>query len=244
MVRINRGGSKKLKTQDCLTCPARRQAEWAVASDAEMRQVRDAKTSLSLQRGQFLFIQGQYSPWLFCIGKGTLAVARSEEGAGTIFLRLVHAGSTIGYRNHLNDTIPTTSAKAVKACQVCKIDPDVFAALLKNNQALGKIFLLSLARELEATETAMVELAALPVRSRLARLLLSLVETEPARVSGSGVEIETPMTWRDMSELINTRPETLARAIKALESEGVIFHSGHSIHIPRLESLRKEGEAR
>ncbi len=241
MVRINRGGSKKLKSQDCLACPARRQAEWAAASDKEMCQVRDTKTSLKLQRGQFLFIQGQYSPWLFCIGEGTLAVGKSEEGAGAMFLRLVRAGSTIGYRNHLNHTIPTTSAKAVEACQVCKIDADVFAALLKNNQGLGRNFLLSLAKELEATETAMVELAALPVRSRLARLLLSLVETQPARESGSGVDIETPMTWRDMSELINTRPETLARTIQAMESEGIIFHRGHSIHIPRLESLRIEG---
>ncbi len=226
---------------DCLTCPLRRQAEWTGATNEEMCRVRDTRTIQRYQRGQFLYIQGQPSKGVFCIREGSLVVMKDVPGGSPLPLRLVHSGQTIGFRNYMNHGVATTTAKALEPCVVCQVNPDLFKGLVKKNPALNRNFLNRLAKDLDEAELALVELAALPVRSRLARLLLSIMKHHAVQESGDGVSLETSMTWRDMSELIYTRPETLARTIHAMEEEGLLSHKGHSIHIPKVASLRAEG---
>lgn len=245
MARGTRGPLKKnMEPLDCRLCPNRQQAEWCALTDEGMEAVNEIKITRNLQRGQFLYMQEQISPGIFCIAKGTLAVSRKEEGTGSILLRLAHAGQTLGFRNVLNHSISITSAKALERCTICHIAGETFTGLLKTNPALEKNFLNRLAKDLAATESTMVELASLPVRSRLARVLMMLAKHYAVEKPANGLELRPPMTWRDISQLIYTRPETLTRTMQAMESDGLFRHKGHSIHIPRLAPLIEEGKAR
>ena len=89
-------------------------------------------------------------------------------------------------------------------------------------------------------EESVVELASIPVRNRLARLLVSLMDRYSISEEGNGTVMTPPMTWRDMSELLCTRPETLTRTLNAMESDGIFHHKGHTITINDLQRLRHE----
>jgi len=82
------------------------------------------------------------------------------------------------------------------------------------------------------------------VRGRVARLIVGLVERtrEPAAHPGLNgpCEVALPMTRRDMAELLCTRPETLTRALQALEDDGLLRNAGHRLAIPSLSRLRAE----
>lgn len=241
MMRAKRKGSTIPKGLDCRDCPNRYRTEWAALSDNEMRRVRNTKTPIALQRGHYLFAQGQVHPGVFCLFAGTVAITKKDNGTGTVFLRLAHAGQILGFRNHINRSVCTTSAKILEPCTVCHIDGEVFAGLLRENPELEKQFLRGVVAELDSTESTMAALASLPVRSRLARFLIALARRYSIDQPADDMEVRAPMTWRDMSELIYTRPETLTRTVQAMENEGVFRHKGHSIHIARFEDLMEEG---
>jgi CRP-like cAMP-binding protein len=224
----------------CSSCPTRTQAEWAVLTDEEMLLVEQSKITHYHLRGELLYAQNQPTAAIQCIGSGMIAVIKGEEQGSNIFVRLAHAGETLGYQNLLNGAICSNSAKALSPCTVCHIGTEVLERLFQLQPALEKKFQAHMAEDLDAMEVSILQLASLPVRSRLARLLVALVERY-ATSWETGVRIMTPpMTRRDMSELLCTRPETLTRTMQAMESEGVLQNQGHAITINRLDSLRSE----
>lgn len=228
---------------NCEECPSRTLSQFAATTDEEMEKISGARNVQYLQRGQFLFIQGQLQPGIYCISSGTFALSREVPGVGSVLLRLVHGGETLGYRNMINNSICTNSARAVENSTVCHIDAEVFHTLKQNNPNLAERFLASLAEEVDHTEESLVELVLLPVRSRLARLLLMLVGHYGREHPVQGTELRPPMTWRDLSELINTRPETFTRTMHAMENDGLFRHRGHLINIPDLNALKAEANA-
>jgi CRP/FNR family transcriptional regulator len=205
-----------------------------------MRVVEQSKITHQHLRGELLYAQNQPAAAIQCIASGTVAITKGEEQGGNIFVRLAHAGETLGYQNLLNGGVCANSAKALSPSTVCHIGTEVLERMFQQHPALEKKFQAHMAEDLNAMETSMLHLASLPVRSRLARLLVALLERYATRGEAGTTIMTPPMTRRDMSELLCTRPETLTRTMQAMESEGMFQHQGHAITITRLDSLRSE----
>lgn len=56
------------------------------------------------------------------------------------------------------------------------------------------------------------------------------------------MRLELPLSRRDMGELLGMRPETVARAIRALESSDVATFTGRTVVIRDLDALFDEVE--
>ena len=225
---------------NCLNCPTRRKAEWSVLSDAQMRLIDQCKITQMFQRGQNIYRQSQPCAGIHCIQQGTAAISKGEEQGGNIFVRLAYEGQTMGYRNLLAPNGCTTSAKALESSVICQIPAEAVNKLIADNPLLGDGFQTHIAEDLDEMEISMLQLASLPVRSRLARLLWTLSKRYATRGEGGETVMTPPITRRDMSELLCTRPETLTRTMQAMESEGLFTHRGQSILFPRMDALLEE----
>jgi CRP-like cAMP-binding protein len=225
---------------DCLACPTRRSAEWAVLTDEEMAEINASKTTRRYHRGEFVFTQGQPCSGIYCIASGTTAVRRAEQALPSVLVRLAFAGQTLGYRAVLEGACCTGDAKVLEPCVICRIETGLLQKLLRRHRALTRAFQARLADDLDATEALLAQVAWLPVRSRVARLILGLVERHGPILDADALALELPMTRRDMAELLCTRPETLTRALQAMEDDGLVQSAGHRIAIPDLPRLRAE----
>lgn len=227
----------------CLNCPTRHLAEWSFLTDREMELVESCKTVDNYPRGKLIFEQNQPCTGIFCIRAGTVVISKPHSGKGNIYIRLVHAGQTLGYRNLLNgrqSMVCSNSAKALTASVVCHLDLAALSTLFSQFPRLERKFQEHMAEDLDSMEESVVGLASIPVRNRLARLLVSLMDRYATPEEGNGAVMTPPMTWRDMSELLCTRPETLTRTLHAMETDGIFHHKGHTITIDDLERLRHE----
>jgi len=224
---------------ECQNCPTRSLAEWSALNDDDMGAVEEARTARTFQRGQVLFAQSQPATGIYCIHTGAVALTKQSESSEQTYVRLAHAGQTFGYPNMLNAMVCTTSAKALGRATICHVEVQPLRAILRRRPALERRFNLHMAEDLDETERHLVQLASLPVRSRLARLLVDLSDRYAHPENGSTV-MTPPMTWRDMSELLCTRPETLTRTIHAMQEDGVFNQKGHLLSIPDMDVLRGE----
>ena len=57
------------------------------------------------------------------------------------------------------------------------------------------------------------------------------------------LHIKLPMTRQQLAAMVGTRPETLARTLGALTTEGIALFEGRNVRVPDLDSLFDEVEA-
>ncbi len=225
---------------ECLDCPTRALAEWSALSDQDMTQLSRAKSSRRYGKGEFIYVQGEACSGVYCLAQGTAAIRRAALPLPPILVRLAFAGETLGYRNLLGG-VCTTSAKTLEPCLICHIEPAVLSRFLRRSVRLSRGFQHHLAEDLDTAEAAMLSVAWLPVRARLASLLLYLLERIGPEQSAIGAgEFLLPMTRRDMAELLCTRPETLTRTVQSLEADRVVRVAGNRVTVPSTRRLREE----
>ncbi|MEO0813973.1 MAG: Crp/Fnr family transcriptional regulator, partial [Myxococcota bacterium] len=168
-------GLKTLKTKpvSCLTCENRDNSEWCALEREELEELDRVKTTNVYQPGQTVFYQGNSCLGVFCVEAGTVALRKSDANGNSVIVRLVKAGETLGYRSFFSGGHYAASAEALTSARVCFIDRDAVSALLQQNPKIGYKFLSHMARDLEQSDNAQLNMATLDVRTRLCHLKMA-----------------------------------------------------------------------
>lgn len=226
----------------CFHCTSREQAEWCVLKDDDLQLLTRVKVANTYRPGQVIFYQGNPCLGLYCIESGTVALRKSDPSGASALLRMAHGGDTLGYRTFFAGGAYHASAEVLTEARVCFIDRAAVEGLLQHNPALGHRFIMRMADALAKAEDAQLQMLALPVRARLSHLLLVLKDRF-ATVDDEGImRIELPLARQDMAAMIGARPETIARAIKALERDQVATFEQRTVVVPDLDALLNEIE--
>jgi CRP/FNR family transcriptional regulator len=243
MSRPGRFPSKPARVSiNCFTCQNRDRSEWCNLDPSDVKVLNERKLCLAYAPGQMLYEQGEACEGIFVIEQGTVAVRKADKFGNTVLLRLCHAGETVGYRDFLAGGSHTTSADALVNSTVCRIGRGEVRALLDRNPALGLRFVQRMAQDLETAEDAILQTSALPVRMRLAHLLLMLKDRYGTMGDDGVLKLELPLARQDIAAILGARPETIARTLHALENDGVARFSGRTVIIPDLDLLLDEVE--
>lgn len=225
----------------CLTCEHRAEEWCALGDDAST--LNELKTCNVYQPGQTIFYQGNPCLGLYCIEEGTIALRKGDAQGNEVIVRLVHKGEILGARTFFAEGQYTASAVALSACRVCFIDKMMLEKLIQRNPEVSGVFLKNIARQLHSAEESKLHFATLPVRARLAYLLLDLKERYGDMDEEGNLHIQLPLSRQDMASLIVTRPETLSRTIRALEKDNVARFVKRSVQISDLDALFDEVES-
>ena len=227
---------------NCFTCQNRDMREWCILSFEDLALLDKSKTTYTYEPGQIIFNQGDPCRGIHDIETGTIAIRRTNSEGNSTLVRLAHGGQTLGYRDYFGGKEYTSSAEALRKCTVCHIDSKALQDLLQHNPSLGLRFLERIADDLESVEESLLQRATLPIRTRLAHLLLTLKFRYGEADNDGTIKIDLPMQRQDLAALLATRPETLARAFKAMKVDGVLTSSGRTVTIPDLDNLLDEIE--
>lgn len=225
------------KHVNCFNCLNRNRSEWCQLSPPELRDLDGAKICHVYQPGQTIFFQGNQCLGVYCIESGTVALRKTDASGNSVIVRMVNSGETLGYRAYFADSVYSASAEALEQCRICFIRRDVVKQMLENNPALGTAFLRRIARDLEDAETLQLQTATLPVRTRLAHLLLVLKDRFGTVEEDGTLTIDLPLARQDIAAMLGTRPETVARAVRSLHDEGVALFDGRHCRVRDLDEL-------
>lgn len=226
----------------CLTCDSRCHSEFRDLDDENLSLLHSMKVSNVYQPGQVIFYQGNPGLGLHCLQSGTVALRQRDPSGTPVLVRLAHTGTALGYRPIFSGNGYDATAEALTRCRVCFLDREGLARLMERDPRLAHRFLRRLALDLEASDEAHLRSASMSVRARVASLLLDLKDRFATVDEKGDLTIQLPLTRKDMASYVGTRPETIARTIRALDDDGVTRFKGASVVVPDLDALFDEVE--
>jgi len=194
--------------------------------------------------GQSIFIQGHSSLGVYFILEGTVGIRRADQLGNSTLLRLVESGQTIGHEAYFSGSAHSDSATALTQCRIYFVERRVMDEIKASSPALAEQFLQRMASDMQGADLSRVEFIHLQVRARLAQLLLTLRQHHGTVDDSGNLKIKLPMSRRDMASAIGTRPESLSRAIRALEKAGAASFKGKHVTVRDLDDLLDEVEGR
>ncbi len=229
--------------KNCFTCQSRARSEWCALTDDELRLLDNAKVVRQYRPGEVIYHQGDPCRGIHCFESGLVGIRKIDADGNSILLGLAYPGDTLGYRSFLVGEDHGASAEALRPSTICFINSATVSTLLNHNPALGLRFLQTAARELGAAEERILQSVTLSVRARFAHLLLVLKERYATTAKNGTLELELPLARQDLAAMIGIRPETMSRAIRQLEEDGVAYFSGRSVQVPDMKRLFREIES-
>ncbi len=225
---------------DCETCVVRPLTELANLNEAGLSVLLGSHSRLTFQPGQLLFRSGEFCRGLFIVAAGTVALRKGDGAGRSVLVRLLHAGQSLGYRSLFADEVYSCDAEAVDDVSCCFIGREAVEKIIEVSPQTAQRFLERIATDLRRAEETYMQGACLPVRARLARLLYDMrVHYGTADDQGT-IRINLPLQRKDMASMLGTRPETLARTIRALGKDGVVSFDGRKVEIEDLDTLLDE----
>lgn len=221
----------------CINCWAHRRTEWCVLDRSGLT-LHDRKRQVNEYKpGDLIFEQGQDSDGLFCVESGNILLNHLDAFKNETAFRAVFQGEVFGIRSYFSEQPHNTTAKALSACRVCFIPKTSLEALFDKHPELAREFLRSLGRDRGPWEALLLRSPLQPVHIRLIHFLLILRESCAKKVSPYGLVFDLPLQRKEIAAMLATRKETLSRAIKELERQGLANFKGRRVMVPDLRKL-------
>lgn len=229
--------------RNCFNCEARLSGDWCDVGHDALVQLNDLKCAANVPVGKSIFLQGNPPVGLHVVERGLVALRRASPSGESLIVALAHPGHIVGQAEFFSGNPHPETAEALVPSVVCFLERSRVERLLHDQPALWATFLRRMALDLRRAQDARLELILLPVRARVAALLLQLKERFGTVTDGGELQLELPLGRRDLAAMVGTRPETIARTLRALEDDNVARFSGRRVTIPDLDRLMDETEA-
>ncbi|MCP5365931.1 MAG: Crp/Fnr family transcriptional regulator [Hyphomicrobiales bacterium] len=218
----------------------RTNSEWSCLTKTEAELFNQKVLCRVYGVNETVFMEGDPCKGLYFVESGLVGVRKTDIEGQSALVRLAGPGDTLGYRPFLAKQSHRASAEVIEAAKVCFIDAQTARQLLHDNHELGLRFLERTARALGESEDRLFQLAALNVHVRVIHLLVLLHDRWGRSVGDGAVDIEIPLTRHDLASMVGARPETVSRAIRHLENEGLARFRGRNVHIEQFDRLAEE----
>lgn len=187
--------------------------------------------------GEQLVFQGEPAQHIgFVIYGRAKAVSFSESGAET-WLGRFEAGQFFGHIAFLTETDIRFEVTAETTMQLRLIPIANIKSLLETTPDMNEVFARDLAGRLDMMMSRLIEALTLSAKGRVCAELLRL--SRPIGINPDMSVIRPNPVFIDMALRINSRRETVSRAISDLQKDGIIKREAGAIIIKDPSALQK-----
>lgn len=206
-----------------------------VKKDQQAR-LRDKFTSTGLDRGQFVFFEGDEAASLYLIESGVIE-ANVVHGDGKVYIfHFIFPSEVFGEGVVYEQDYYPFSTVARKEALVWKVPKEDLLSAIDSNPAFKAYMLRLVGQKLDSSYVKARCIAGERVEKRVACILLKTIDQQRGIYSHCVEKLDTPLTNRDISGLIGSTEETVSRVMSRLKKEGII-----SLEDKHLVVLDREG---
>jgi CRP/FNR family transcriptional regulator len=182
------------------------------------------------EAGEIIFLEGEPADGLWIVHQGRVKIFKINPDGEEHILHLLGNGNTFNDIAALDGGVNPANAAALSGVTTWLVPSNVLRDLLLSDGKVALKVIQLLAGRVRNLVQQIEDLALYSVTIRLARFLLKQAE-DPA-LSGPGV------TRAAIAAHLATKPETVSRALRALEENGAIRFDRHRILITNESLLR------
>lgn len=234
---VNKDRPKHNSKAPCFGGCVRAKTEWDALTPDEVDLFNRKVVCWEYKAGKVIFLQGDPCKGLYFVETGLVAVRKVDDEGNSVIVRLAHQGDTLGYRPLLAKENHRATAEVINDARICFVDAPTMHGFLLSNPKLGMRFLEHTAQALGEAEERLFQVSALSVRTRIIHLLILLRDHYGTTTSDGTLFIELPMTRRDLANMIGARPESVSRAFRDIQDDGLLDLSGREVRVDQVDRL-------
>ncbi|NMB44594.1 MAG: Crp/Fnr family transcriptional regulator [Clostridiales bacterium] len=199
----------------------------------QMEEIMKVTQSASFKKGEVIYREGDISNLLYIVSKGKIRIYRLSESGKEQLVRILNPGDFTGELALFRESIQEAYAEAMSDTDVCMISRNDLQELLLKYPTISLRILSEFSNRLGTSEKQTTRFATEKVDTRLALFLAELIENEDGPM-----EIQLPMSKKNLASYLGTTPETISRKLADLEEGGYIKQkSARKIEILDLDGL-------
>ena len=203
---------------------------------SQIRTILDQATSKRFAAGRSVFDEGEPADRFFMLLDGVVRVVRITESGEQVTALHIPAGQLIGIAKALGkDTYPATAITASEAL-VLSWPTRLWDTFVAQYDGFATETYKTVGKRVEEMNNRIVEMATQQVEQRVANALLRLINQTGRRVA-DGIEIDFPITRRDLSELTATTLHTVSRLLSGWEKQGLLLSKRKRITVCDAHAL-------
>ncbi len=197
------------------------------------------KTNITYLKGENIFKQGAFAPYVIYVVKGLVKVYLQTGYDKQINISIAKSGDFLAFSSIFGENIHTYSTQAIKDSEICMIEKESLKeALLQNPN-----FALQITSKNYRNERYLLEIikniSYKQMRGKLASSLLYLSQSEFLEE-----QIFDFLTRQDIADFASVSTESAIKFLKEFEKEKMIKLKGKNIVITnteKLEAISKNG---
>lgn len=170
--------------------------------------------------GEVLFREGDAGEAVYLLRRGTVKLSKVDLGGHEKTLALLRPPEFFGEMAPLTESVRSATAVSVDDVEAMLLFADDFHRLMRDFPRVGLNVNATLARRLRGMDDEAQVLSYQDAQGRVAYVLLRLHRAGVVEV-GDGAPL-VRLTHQELANMAGTSRETVTRALKALEAEGVI----------------------
>jgi CRP/FNR family cyclic AMP-dependent transcriptional regulator len=202
-----------------------------------LRQVARLFTVQRFRKHQTIFREGEPGEKFYIVISGSVAVVRLAGDGRETILSILTTNDFFGEMSVLDTVVRSASIRTLTVAEVGVIEREDFLALIDRNPKIGRFLVVALAERLRAANALIASTTSQDIRSRLASLLLNLME-QFGEVAPNGTRITLRLTNQEMANMIGTTRETVNRSLNRFWDERLIDMRTANIVVVEETKLR------
>lgn len=197
------------------------------------------KTKITYLRGENIFKQGAFAPYVIYVESGLVKVYLQTGYDKQINISIARSGDFLAFSSIFGENIHTYSTQAVSDAEICMIEKESLKDALLHNPE----FALQITSKNYRNESHLLEiiknLSYKQMRGKLAAALLYLSQDEFLKEN-----IFEYLSRQDIADFASVSTESAIKFLKEFEKEDILQLNGKEINIinpEKLEQLSKNG---
>ncbi len=204
---------------------------------AELAEVAQLVTTRRFAKHQTIFREGDPGQTFYLILGGSVAIVRIAADGRETILSILKERDFFGEMSIFDTSVRAASVRTLTDVEVGVIERDDFLALIDRSPRIGRLLVNTLSERLRAANKMIAAATSQDIRSRLASVLLNLMQNFGEPVS-NGTRISLRLTNQEMANMIGTTRETVNRTLNRFWDEHVIDMRTSHVVIVDPEKLR------
>jgi CRP/FNR family transcriptional regulator len=203
---------------------------------ADLHSVADIAIVKSLEKGDYLFREGDPSAGFYIVQKGSVNIHRVNAAGKEQIIQIFRPGQSFAEATLATDSGYPADARALEPSQILLIQKAGFIALLRRQPELALRMLGSMSMHLRSLVGQLEDLTLKDVETRLANWL---VKRCPDPESVRPVTLELKTTKRVLAAELGTVSETFSRTLAKFREQKLIEVKGKRVTIVSPLRLRE-----
>lgn len=205
---------------------------WMEQLPGVMGNITENKTRITYLKGETVFKQGAFSPYILYVVKGLIKVYLQTGFEKQINLSLAKTGEFLAFSSIFGENIHTYSAQALKDSVICMIEKESLKEILLNNPE----FALEVTSKNYRNERHLLEviknISYKQMRGKLASSLLYLSHDEFLKEN-----VFLYLTRQEIADFAGVSTESAIKFLKEFEKEKLVKLKGKNIEISDRKKL-------